>query len=111
MFSRIFSFFFDHIVVLCQYGISCDGILFLYHSIVGLLIEREKFVNLKHLQRLHTKGALMIMRDTFLINHSNDELLHSCLISDTGQFIIPTNRVLGDSAYLRVLNQLEISRR
>ena len=79
-------------------GFHVTEFYFLYQSIVGLLIECEKFVNLKNLQRLHTKDALMIMRDKFPINYSNDELLHSCLISAIGQFIIPTNHVLGDSA-------------
>jgi hypothetical protein len=84
---------------------------FVYHSIVGLLIERWKFVNLQHLQRLYTKDALMITSDKFPSNQSNDELLHYCLISTPGQFIIPTNRVLGDSAYQHVLYQLKISKR
>ena len=52
----------------------------------------------------------MIMRNKFPINHWNDELLHSCLISATDQFIIPNNRVLGESAHRRVLNQLKISK-
>ena len=51
----------------------------------------------------------MIIRDK-IIKHSNDKLSHSCLISATGQFIIPTNRVLGDSAYQRVLDQLNLSK-
>ena len=63
----------------------------LYHSIVGLLIEHEEFVHLKQPQRLHTEEALVIMRDELSIDESNDELLHPCLISTTGQSIIPTN--------------------
>ena len=51
----------------------------------------------------------MVMHDK-LINHSNDKLSHSCLISATGQFIIPINHVPGDSAYQRVLNQLKLSK-
>ena len=78
-------------------GYHVAEFLMLYHSIVGMLIERKKFVNLQHLQQHHTKDILMMMRDK-IIKHSNDKLSHSCLISATGQFIIPTNRVLGDSA-------------
>ena len=49
----------------------------------------------------------MIMGDK-IINHVNDQLSHACPITATGQFIIPTNHVLGDSAYQRVLDQLKI---
>ena len=97
VFSKISCSFSDHIVVMCQYGISYDVLFISYHSIVGLLIECGKFVNLKQLQRQHTKDALMMMR-VRIIKHSNDKLSHPCLIFATGQFIIPTNRVLGDSA-------------
>ena len=81
----------------------------LYHSMVGLLVEREKIVNLQHLQREHMKDALIVMHDK-IITHSNNKLSHCCLISAHGHFIIPTNRVLGKSAYQCVLEQLQMDK-
>ena len=78
-----------------------------YHSIVGLLVERDKFINLQLLRQDSTKAAMSIMLDE-MINRSKDKRSLSCLISPHCNFIIPPNRVLGKRRYHYVLDQLNL---
>ena len=94
------------------YFLVCMGFhvvefVLLYHSLVGILIERDKFINLKLLQRDYTKTAMSIMVDE-MIKYSKDKRSLSCLISPNGFFIIPPNHVLGRSCYQRVLDHLKL---
>ena len=105
------------IVFICQFllsllsgfsmGFHVVDIVRLYHSLVGLIIEREKFINLKLIQRDSTKTMMSLMADE-MIKYSKDKHSLSCLISPTGNFIIPPSRVLGKSRYQRVLDHLEL---
>ena len=80
--------------------------LFLYHSLVGLIIEREKFINLNILQREYNMTGISLTVDE-MIEHSKDKHSRSCLMCPTGNFIIPPNRVLGKSHHHRVLGHLK----
>ena len=74
-------------------GFHVVEFVFLYHSLVGLIIEREKFINLKLIQREYTKTTMSLMVDE-MIEYSKDKHSLSCLISPTGDFIIPQNVLL-----------------
>ena len=88
-------------------GFHVVEFVFLYHSLVGLIIEREKFINLKLIQRDSTKTMMSLMADE-MIKYSKDKHSLSCLISPTGNFIILANRVLGKSRYQLVLDHLQL---
>ena len=87
-------------------GFHVIEFVFLYHSLVGLIIEREKFINLKLIQQEYTKTAMSLMVDE-MIEYSKDKHSLSCLVSPTGDVIIPHNRVLGKSRHQRVLDHLK----
>ena len=53
--------------VLCAVRNSTWLNFFLYHSIVGLIIDQEKFVNINHLQQgEHTKTVMSLMVDEMM---------------------------------------------
>ena len=81
---------------------------FLCHSLVGLLIDREKFVNINHLQQgEHTKIVMSLMVDIMMdMDYSKEEESLNCLVSSVGEFIIPINRVFGKSRNQLVLDCL-----
>ena len=89
---------------------------FLYHSIVGLLVNRGKFVNINHLQQgEHTKVVMSqmvveMLRVPFSEELSLDGPLH-CLVSWEGEFIIPRNRVFGNSRNQLVLDRLSAEKK
>ena len=90
--------------------------LFLYHSIVGILVDREKVVNINHLQQgEHTKVGMSqmvveMLRVPFSGEVSLDGPPHS-LVSWEGEFIIPRNRVFGDSRNQQVLDHLSADKK
>ena len=96
----------------CSKGFHVVEFFFLYHSIVGLLVDRDKFVNINHLQQgKHAKVVMSQMVVEMLgVPFSEEEIsldghLH-CLVSWEGEFIIPHNRVFGKSRNQLVLDRL-----
>ena len=53
-------------------GFHVVEFVLLYHSIVGILVERDKIINLKLLQRNFTKAVMSIMVDK-MIKYSKDK--------------------------------------
>ena len=89
---------------------------FLYHSIVGLLVDRDKFVNINHLQQGEETNLIMsqmvvdMLKVPFSKKLSLDRPLHS-LVTWDGDFIIPRNRVFGDSRNQQVLDRLSADKK
>ena len=84
---------------------------FLYPSIVGLLVDRDKFVNINYLQQGELTRVIMSQMVVQMLNvpYSKklnlDQPLHS-LVTWNGDFIIPRNRVFGESKNQQVLDHL-----
>ena len=91
-------------------------LLFLYHSIVGLLVDRDKFININHLQQVEETNLIMsqMVVDMLCIPFSKklslDGPLYS-LVTWEGDFIIPRNRVFGDSRNQLVLDRLSADKK
>ena len=100
----------------CSKGFHVVEFFSLYHAIAGLLVDRDKFVNINHLQQgEHTKVVMSQMVVEMLCVPFSEELsldgpLH-CLVSWEGEFIIPRNRVFGNSRNQLVLDRLSADKK
>ena len=89
-------------------GFHVVELFFLYHSLVGLIIDREKFLNVNHLQQgEHTNVVMSLMVDEMIDYYSKNEHSLNCLIFITGEFIIPVTRDFGKSRHQLVLDRLQ----
>ena len=98
----------------CSKGFHVVGFFFLYHSIViGLLVDRDKFVNINHLQQgEHTQVVMSQMVVEMMdMDFSKEEQSLNCLVSWEGEFIIPINRVFGKSRNQLVLDCLRANKK
>ena len=101
----------------CSKGFHVVEFFSSYHSIVGLLVDRDKFVKINHLQQgEHTQVVMSLVVVQMLgVPFSEEEIsldgpLH-CLVSWDGEFIIPRNRVFGKSRNQLVLERLSADKK
>ena len=86
---------------------------FLYHSIIVLLVDRDKFVNINHLQQgEHTKVVMSQMVVEMMdMDFSKEEESLNYLVSWEGEFIILINQVFGKSRNPLVLGRLRADKK